>query len=363
MGLPSLLPKSLLQGAFQPHTYVSGSNRSYYQNRPDTWYGYGWFIEPKKQCIYHTGDNGGFKILATRYPQNNTLVLTFPARADWDRYGLKTKIEQILHLTSNLKSNVIFIRQIQMINKVLKIFVIINFAISRNEAFKFHVIINNKNNLEKSEEKDIEFFSSEDYDGKGDKIIELASKEEFEEDSVVSLQTPKNNYDIKIILNDKKNNLDTEKVKTEIKNGGIDYNNIPSNYKIYHYSINYATNGCDFSLNSLENIKENDKDINLNFLEVDADNIINAKCKLSHDKGNNITCKLDKNIDKNYILEPYIYSDNSEALIISQNDINNYLTLKCSVSLPSSKENNTSRLSRGKILGIIFGIFGVFTLE
>jgi len=359
--LPSLLPKSLLQETFQPHTYVSGSNWSDYQNRPDTWYGYGWFIEPKKQCIYHTGDNGGFKILASRYPQNNTLVLAFAARADWDRYGLKTKIEQILHLTSNIKSKVIFIRQIQMINKVLKVFIIINFAISKNEVFKFQVIIN-KNNLEKNEEKDIELISSEDYDGKGDKIIEITSKEEFEKDSVVSLQTPKNNYDIKIILNDNKNNLDTENAKTEIKNGGIDYNNIPSNYKIYHYSINYATNGCDFSLNSLENIKENDKNINLNFIEVDSDDIINVKCKLSHDNGNNITCKLDKNIDKNYILEPYIYSDNSETLIISQDDINNYLILKCSVSQPPSNKNNSSMLSRGKILGIIFGIFGVFTI-
>ena len=61
-------------------------------------------------------------------------------------------------------------------------------------------------------------------------------------------------------------------------------------------------------------------------------------------------------------MEPYIYSNNSEALIITQNDINNYLTLKCSVSQPPSNENNSSILSRGKILGIIFGIFGVFII-
>ena len=122
-----------------------------------------------------------------------------------------------------------------MINKKLKIFIIINFAISKNEAFKFPVIINNRkldNDLEIKEEKDIEFISSEDHDGKLEKIIKLTSKEEFEEDSVAILKTLKNNYDIKIILNDNKNNLDTENVKTEIKNGKIDYNNIPLNYKI-----------------------------------------------------------------------------------------------------------------------------------
>ena len=98
LALPSLLPENLYQEAFKPHTYVYGSNWSDYQNRPGTWYGYGWFIEPEKQCIYHTGDNGGFKILASRYPKNKTLVLVFAARADWDRYGLKTKIEELLAL-------------------------------------------------------------------------------------------------------------------------------------------------------------------------------------------------------------------------------------------------------------------------
>ena len=84
------------------HTAVSGSPFSDYQNRPNTWYGYGWFIEPKTDttphCIYHTGDNGGFKILAARYPESQTLVLVFSNRADWDRYQLKTEIEKALNL-------------------------------------------------------------------------------------------------------------------------------------------------------------------------------------------------------------------------------------------------------------------------
>jgi hypothetical protein len=36
--------------------------------------------------------------------------------------------------------------------------------------------------------------------------------------------------------------------------------------------------------------------------------------------------------------------------------------LKCSVSQPSSNKNNNGGLSIGKILGIIFGVFGVFII-
>ena len=35
----------------------------------------------------------------------------------------------------------------------------------------------------------------------------------------------------------------------------MDYDKIPFEYKIYHYSINDVTNSCDFSLNSIDNIK------------------------------------------------------------------------------------------------------------
>jgi len=88
-----------LKQAWEPRTKVSGSEWSDYQNRPNTWYGYGWFIEPAtdstKTVIYHTGDNGGFQILAARYPEDEGLVLVFSNRADWDRYGLMQEIEAI----------------------------------------------------------------------------------------------------------------------------------------------------------------------------------------------------------------------------------------------------------------------------
>ena len=94
----TVLPQEWLQDAFSPHILVTGSPWSDYQNRPNTWYGYGWFLEPKTEStplrIYHTGDNGGFMILAARYPEQDLLILVFANRSDWDRYGLFMQLEK-----------------------------------------------------------------------------------------------------------------------------------------------------------------------------------------------------------------------------------------------------------------------------
>ena len=100
----TVLDKDLLDLAMTPHTDASYSRWSDYQNRANTWYGYGWFMEPAKDGaplrIYHTGDNGGFKILAARYPDWDLLVLVFANRADWDRYDLYMKLEKELLSTN-----------------------------------------------------------------------------------------------------------------------------------------------------------------------------------------------------------------------------------------------------------------------
>lgn len=96
----SVLSAEWLAKAFTPHTLVSGSKWSDYQNRPGTWYGYGWFMEPDKGCIYHTGDNGGFKALIARYPSSNSLLVILSNRADWDRYAVKTCVEEIISCAS-----------------------------------------------------------------------------------------------------------------------------------------------------------------------------------------------------------------------------------------------------------------------
>ncbi len=94
----TVLEPERLAEAMHPHTLVSGSPWSDYQNRPGTWYGYGWFVEPATADtplrIYHTGDNGGFKILAARIPDKELLILVFANRSDWDRYDLLLQIEK-----------------------------------------------------------------------------------------------------------------------------------------------------------------------------------------------------------------------------------------------------------------------------
>lgn len=103
-----VLGQEMLALAHTPHTQVSGSTWSDYQNRPNTWYGYGWFIEPKTEAgketeasplvVYHTGDNGGYQILAARYPESDILVLIFANQYNWDRYSAKMEIQDALGL-------------------------------------------------------------------------------------------------------------------------------------------------------------------------------------------------------------------------------------------------------------------------
>ena len=96
-----IIDTQLLEDAWTARVKVSGSPWSDYQNRPGTWYGYGWFIEKDSaddapRCIYHTGDNGGFKALVARYPASETLLVILANRADWDRAGVKSQVENLL---------------------------------------------------------------------------------------------------------------------------------------------------------------------------------------------------------------------------------------------------------------------------
>ena len=65
---------------------------------PETGYGYGWFVTETNGApkIFHTGDNGGFKIYAGRYPESGVLLLIFSTR-DFDRDATVAKTEQIMH--------------------------------------------------------------------------------------------------------------------------------------------------------------------------------------------------------------------------------------------------------------------------
>ncbi len=95
-----IISKKALKQAYTPHTKVSGSIYCDYQNKPNTWYGYGFFIDrtpgmPEK--IYHTGDNGGFQNYAASYPSLGVKIILFANRNDFDRWPLVKQIDTILH--------------------------------------------------------------------------------------------------------------------------------------------------------------------------------------------------------------------------------------------------------------------------
>lgn len=94
-----IIPDSLLKIAYTPHVEVSGSKWSSYQNRPNTYYGLGWFIDktpsyPTK--VYHTGDNGGFQAYLAKYPEKEVTIIILENRNDNDRWSLATAIDKIL---------------------------------------------------------------------------------------------------------------------------------------------------------------------------------------------------------------------------------------------------------------------------
>ncbi len=65
---------------------------------PNTFYGYGWFIEEKPGLpvkVYHTGNNGGFQIFAGRFPDKNILYLIFANRDDKNREEIVSKLDDI----------------------------------------------------------------------------------------------------------------------------------------------------------------------------------------------------------------------------------------------------------------------------
>ncbi len=85
--------------AYKPYIKVTGSRYSTYQNRDNTEYGLGWFIESNEGeplKIYHTGDNGGYQTYAAKFPTANVYIIMFENRNDHDRWNTVKEIEQIL---------------------------------------------------------------------------------------------------------------------------------------------------------------------------------------------------------------------------------------------------------------------------
>ena len=63
---------------------------------------------------------------------------------------------------------------------------------------------------------------------------------------------------------------------------------------------------------------------------------------------------MDDQIDGNYNLEPYIYSDQKETITIVQKNTDDYLTLECIAGeIIRSNNKKSSGLSAGEIVGIV----------
>ena len=142
-----------------------------------------------------------------------------------------------------------------------------------------------------------------------------------------------------VLLDDNSDILNSEKVKNIIENGGIDYYEIAeklkennTDFNIYKYEIISSTSGCKFSLNTEQDIKVYSKNIELKFSELSLKENITSNCLISEKNGNKITCTLKENTDNNYSLNPFIYSDKSEILIIFPSNNTEYLQLKCEIS-------------------------------
>ena len=195
--------------------------------------------------------------------------------------------------TSNVNSTttnekVIIPLQIQIIDNKLIIFILSNYAMAKTQIFIFIIRVYTYNSgrfLQEYEDKKMEFTLPNNYDGSINKIIELTSKDDANENSKAVLVGSDNNNEFEVKLSNNKDNYDTEKVKELIKNGGANYSEIASNpsHKIYQYKIASSTEGCDFYINSNEEIKNSSlKNIDLNFIEIDdMDSNITAKCTLS----------------------------------------------------------------------------------
>lgn len=99
----TIISAAALSEAYTRHIRVTGSPWCDYQNRPNTWYGYGWFIDDipgRRLKIYHTGDNGGYKAYLAKYPTDDTVVIVLENRCDLDRWAFGLAIERALYCGS-----------------------------------------------------------------------------------------------------------------------------------------------------------------------------------------------------------------------------------------------------------------------
>lgn len=88
-----------LDMAYAPVVKVSGSPWCDYQNRPNTYYALGWFVDTtpgRPVKVYHTGDNGGFQAYVAKYPETGLKIIVLENRHDKDRWEMAQAIDEIM---------------------------------------------------------------------------------------------------------------------------------------------------------------------------------------------------------------------------------------------------------------------------
>ena len=245
----------------------------------------------------------------------------------------------IINEPPKVAEKIFFLLQAQKIDMKLLIFLIINFPITTRTTFIFSVTKYKSRNLRNLEEnyinEEIILHPKKDYEGKYDQVVSLVSDQNITENRIVinSLKSIDGEEGIKVnIANGNSDFLDTQKVQEAIENGKIaNFSKIAENgnYTFSQYKINSSSGGCLFFLNSETKINQANKNIELNFIDTENKKNITTNCILSSNNNYIIFCTLNNGINGNYTLEPYSYFDEEEAIIILQNDTNNFLSLQC----------------------------------
>ena len=157
----------------------------------------------------------------------------------------------------------------------------------------------------------------------------------------------KNNYNIQMINNS--DYLDTAKIEELIQsNQAVDLSLI-KNVSIYHFKS--ISQGCTFELATNEAIKNSDKEINLEFQEINSHKNRSIICSI-YRNDNRIECNLDENINSNYTLKNYIEFKNNELFSIISNE-ENIIPMNCLFELIKPQNGNNSNLSKSSIILII----------
>lgn len=307
-----------------------------------------------------TGDQNENSNYSTNifYSENPSLYLSDIDIIPSTEYQKEMATDIISTTNINIQFFELFIFQVQLIEKKLKVFSMVLKKIERRLNIPISIVrykrTSNTRSLQESEE--INLYSDKDII-EPNKIFALTSEEVFDNTEKIVIIQENPEYKIKLLNNDKRI-LDTSENKKMIDDGKMP-DLSKDNGNINNYLIKSYTQGCNFNLASEKEIQESKHEITLTFLESgNRSNIINTKCTLSKEYGNKIPCLLENNIDEKYILDSYIGSIDKNFYLISPNNEDKNFGLICQINESNNNSNKKSN-SLGKAAIIVIIIISI----